>query len=261
MEWYWIVLIVCGSLLLWGALSVLLYRQFFKRFYDFLFSALALLILSPVLLVLTAVGAIAMRGNPFFCQARPGRTGKDGNERIFRIVKFRTMTNAKANDGSPLPDEDRLTAYGRFLRSTSLDELPELLNIFCGQMSFLGPRPQLVRDMTFMTSEQRRRHTVRPGLSGLAQINGRNAISWDDKLDWDLKYIARISLFGDLKLIFRTAAVALFRHEGVTDGESATAADYGDWLLMSGRITREEYDARMGEAQTLLNEFYKAGRA
>ena len=152
-----------------------MYAKFFKRVMDFVLSLMALLVLSPILLILIIVGSIAMRGNPFFTQMRPGRIGKKtGKEKIFKLVKFRTMSNKKDENGNLLPDEQRVIKYGKFLRSTSLDELPELVNILKGDMSIVGPRPQLVRDMVFMTEEQRERHTVRPGLTGLAQVNGRN---------------------------------------------------------------------------------------
>ena len=176
-----------------------MYRAFLKRFFDFFLSLIAISVLSPILIILMLIGAIAMKGNPFFTQKRPGKINKrTGKEKIFRLVKFRTMSNAKDKDGNLLPDEVRLNKYGKFLRSTSLDELPELFNILVGHMSIVGPRPQLVRDMVFMSDEQRRRHTVTPGLTGLAQVSGRNNITWEQKFEYDLKYIEKITLFGDL---------------------------------------------------------------
>ena len=154
-----------------------MYADVFKRVIDFCLSLLALIVLSPFFLILVLAGTIAMRGNPFFVQPRPGRKGTDGKEIIFYLIKFRTMDNKTDAQGRMLPDEKRLNAYGRFLRTTSADELPSLVNILIGDMAIVGPRPQLVRDMVFMTEEQRRRHTVRPGLTGLAQVNGRNNIS------------------------------------------------------------------------------------
>lgn len=159
-----------------------MYEKFLKRVMDFVLSLMALLILSPIFIVLVVAGAIVMKGNPFFVQPRPGK-----NERIFNLIKFRSMTCEKDENGKLLPDEKRLTPYGRFLRSSSLDELPEFINILKGEMSFVGPRPQLVRDMVFMTPAQRRRHSVMPGLTGLAQVNGRNAISWEHKFQYDLE--------------------------------------------------------------------------
>ena len=229
-----------------------MYAKFFKRLFDFVLSLLAIAILSPVLLILTVVGAIAMKGNPFFTQLRPGRINKKtGEEKIFKLIKFRTMSNAKDKDGSLLPDDIRLNKYGKMLRSTSLDELPELFNILVGHMSIVGPRPQLVRDMVFMTEEQRRRHTVRPGLTGLAQVNGRNNISWDEKFEWDLKYMERITLFRDIGIIFKTALKVVNRADTVREGTESDM-DFGDWLMAEGRIAQEEYDEKQAEAKELL---------
>ena len=206
----WGIAILCVlALLILATLSVLLYRVFFKRFYDMLLSGIAILLLSPVLLVLIVLGAIKMKGNPFFTQARPGKNGK-----IFKLVKFRTMTCEKDENGELLPDEKRLTRYGKILRSTSLDELPELFNIFLGQMSIVGPRPLLVQYLEYYTEEEKHRHDVRPGLTGLAQVNGRNAISWEDKFAYDLKYVRSVSLFGDLKILFMTV-YKVFKRSGI----------------------------------------------
>lgn len=201
------------------------------------------------MLVLTVVGAFKMKGNPFFTQPRPGK-----DEKIFRLVKFRTMTNARDASGKLLPDDVRLTAYGKFLRSTSLDELPELFNILKGDMAVIGPRPQLVRDMVFMTPEQRKRHTVRQGLSGLAQINGRNAVTWEKKIEYDLEYIKKITFLGDVKIILTTLNKAFIKRSDITEEGSDTATDLGDYLLASGRITREEYDRGQEEAKRLIAE-------
>ncbi len=230
-----------------------MYANFFKRLFDFLLSLVAIAVLSPVLLILTIVGAIAMGGNPFFTQARPGRIDKrTGKERIFRMVKFRTMSNAKDKDGNLLPDDVRLNKYGRFLRSTSLDELPELFNILIGDMSIVGPRPQLVRDMTFMTDEQRRRHGVRPGLTGLAQVNGRNNITWEQKFEYDLEYIKKITLLKDVKIIFQTVGKVFARSDTVREG-TVSDIDFGDWLLLEGKVDKETYDDKQKEAKELLN--------
>ena len=225
-----------------------MYARFFKRVLDFCCAALAIVCLSPLLVALTLLGAVKMKGNPFFTQPRPGL-----NEKIFRLVKFRTMTNEKDASGNLLPDDKRLNAYGKFLRSTSLDELPELFNILKGDMAVIGPRPQLVRDMVFMTPEQRKRHTVRQGLSGLAQINGRNAVTWEKKIDYDLEYIRRITLLGDLKIIFQTLS-KVFKRDGITEEGMDTATDLGDYLLAAGRITRAEYDRGQEEARKLIAE-------
>ena len=229
-----------------------MYAKFFKRFFDFILSLMALIVLSPILLILTVVGAISMKGNPFFCQLRPGKKCKDGNEKIFKLIKFRTMSNAKDKDGNLLPDEQRLVPYGKFLRSTSLDELPELLNILKGDMSIVGPRPQLVRDMVFMTDSQRQRHGVRPGLTGLAQVNGRNNITWEQKINYDLQYIGDgITLFKDVKIIFQTVGKVLKRSDTVREG-TVSDMDLGDWLMMEGKVDQETYDAKLTEAKEML---------
>ena len=225
-----------------------MYAKFVKRPLDFLLSLCAILVLSPILLVLTLVGALVMKGNPFFVQKRPGK-----DEKIFSLIKFRTMTCQRDEKGELLPDDMRLTPYGKMLRSTSLDELPELFNILIGDMAVVGPRPQLVRDMVFMTPEQRKRHTVRPGLTGLAQINGRNAISWENKLKFDLKYIQKITFRKDMAIIFQTVMKVL-RREDISEEGMETAEDFGDHLLGLGKVTREEYDLLQEEAKKLLME-------
>jgi lipopolysaccharide/colanic/teichoic acid biosynthesis glycosyltransferase len=230
-----------------------MYAHFLKRVLDFLLSLMALLVLSPVFVILIVVGAIAMRGNPFFTQLRPGKINKKtGKEKIFKLIKFRTMSNAKDKEGNLLPDDKRLNKYGRFLRSTSLDELPELLNILIGDMSIVGPRPQLVRDMVFMTDEQRKRHTVIPGLTGLAQVNGRNNITWEQKFEYDLQYIdSGITLWGDVKIIFQTVGKVLKRSDTVREG-TVSDMDFGDWLMQEGKVDKETYDAKMQEAKDIL---------
>ena len=242
MEWWQILAISFGGALLLFLLSIVLYRQFFKRFWDVVLSGVAIVVLSPLFLLLIVFGACFMRGNPFFTQKRPGKKDKRGNERIFRLIKFRTMSNKKDADGNLLPDKDRLNKYGKFLRSTSLDELPELFNIFVGQMSIVGPRPQLVKDMFFMNEEQRHRHDVRPGLSGLAQVSGRNNITWEQKFAFDLEYIRKITLPRDARIVIKTALVVLSRKDTVREG-TASDMDYCDWLLKEGRISSQEYDS------------------
>ena len=230
-----------------------MYAKFFKRLFDFLLSLIALLVLSPILLILTVVGAIAMGGNPFFTQLRPGKIDKKtGKEKIFKLVKFRTMSNKKDKDGNLLPDEQRLNKYGRILRSTSLDELPELWNILKGDMAIVGPRPQLVRDMVFMSEAQRARHSVRPGLTGLAQVSGRNNITWEQKFEYDLQYIEKITLLRDLKIIFQTVGKVFGREDTVREG-TVSDIDFGDWLLQSGVIAQDEYEEKQREAKELLN--------
>ena len=223
-----------------------MYRKFFKRFLDFVLSLCALMVLSPVLLVLTVLGAVKMKGNPFFTQLRPGK-----DEKIFKLIKFRSMTCETDENGNLLPDEVRLTKYGKLLRATSLDELPELINILIGDMSIVGPRPQLVRDMVFMTPEQRKRHTVSPGLTGLAQCNGRNAMTWEKKFAYDLQYIEKITFRGDVRILLQTVK-AVFVREGITEEGMATAADLGDYLLSQGKVSKEEYDSCQNMAKSLL---------
>ena len=227
-----------------------MYADVFKRVIDFCLSLLALIVLSPFFLILVLAGTIAMRGNPLFVQPRPGRKGTDGKEIIFYLIKFRTMDNKTDAQGRMLPDEKRLNAYGRFLRTTSADELPSLVNILIGDI--VGPRPQLVRDMVFMTEEQRRRHTVRPGLTGLAQVNGRNNISWEEKFEYDLMYIDRgITLRGDACIILKTVGKVLSRRDIVRDG-TASDMDYGDWLVSEGKLDRTEYAEGQKKAKDLL---------
>lgn len=223
-----------------------MYDRVVKRFMDIIISLAVILGLSPVYLV-TALLVRKKLGSPvLFSQLRPGY-----HEKIFRMYKFRSMTDEKDENGKLLPDEVRLTPFGAKLRSTSLDELPEMFNILKGDMSIVGPRPQLVRDIVFMTDEQRRRADVRPGLTGLAQINGRNAISWEKKLEYDLEYIRNESFLYDLKIFFGTFA-AVFRHDDINMEGEATALDMGDWLLKEGRVTEEEYLAKQEEAKELI---------
>ena len=186
-----------------------MYRKFWKRFFDFILSLMALLVLSPVLLVLTVLGAIIMKGNPFFTQQRPGK-----DERIFKLIKFRTMTCETDADGNLLPDEKRLTKYGKFLRSTSLDELPELVNILKGDMSIIGPRPLAVQYLPYYNEQEKKRHSVLPGLTGMAQVHGRNATTWEQRFSYDIAYVDKITFAGDIAILFQTVAT-VFRRSGI----------------------------------------------
>lgn len=197
-----------------------IYERYIKRSIDVILSLTAFIVLSPILLIFTVIGAFAMHGNPFFTQERPGK-----NEKIFKLIKFRTMTNKKGSDGELLPDDQRLTAYGKFIRSTSIDELPELLNILKGDMSIIGPRPLLVRYLPRYTEEQRHRHDVRPGLTGYAQVNGRNTVSWEEKFAMDLEYVKNITFLGDAKIIIQTVLTVLKR-EGISSETSATMEEF-----------------------------------
>lgn len=230
------------------------YERFIKRPMDFCLALVALIVLSPILLILIIVGAVVMKGNPFFTQPRPGKKGRDGKEKIFYLFKLRTMSNARGEDGELLPDEQRLSKYGKWLRSTSADELPSLINILVGDLALVGPRPQLVRDMTFMTPKQRRRHDVRPGLTGLAQVNGRNNITWEQKFEYDLQYIdGGITFAGDMKIIFQTIGKVLKRSDTVREG-TVSDMDFGDWLMQEGKVDQSTYDAKQAEAKELLRK-------
>lgn len=197
-----------------------MYAKYFKRVIDFCLSLIGLIVLSPVLLVLIVLGTIFMRGNPFFTQARPGK-----DEKIFKLIKFRTMDNRKDADGNLLPDEVRLNKYGKFLRSTSLDELPELINILKGDMAIVGPRPLLVRYLERYNEEQKHRHDVRPGLTGYAQAHGRNALSWEDKFAMDVWYTKHITFFGDIEILIETIMIVLKR-DGISSENSVTMEEF-----------------------------------
>ena len=228
-----------------------IYRRYVKRLLDIIISLAVITGLSPVYII-TALLVKKKLGSPvLFSQLRPGY-----QEKIFRMYKFRSMTDEKDENGNLLPDEIRLTPFGAKLRETSLDELPEMFNILKGDMSVVGPRPQLVRDIVFMSDEQRKRADTRPGLTGLAQIRGRNAISWEEKLAYDLEYLENESFLNDLKIFFGTFA-AVFRHDDINMEGEATALDMGDYLLRKGEITKEEYDQKQAEARKLLDEYRK----
>ncbi len=190
-----------------------MYVKFFKRLIDFSLSLIVLFILLPLFLILIIVGTIVMRGNPFFVQNRPGKKDKNGKEKIFHLIKFRTMSNQKDREGKLLPDKERLNKYGCFLRATSLDEIPELINILKGDMAIVGPRPLAVQYLEFYNENERRRHNVLPGLTGLAQINGRNCVNWPERFAYDLEYVDNISLRMDVSIIFKTIMKVLKRSD------------------------------------------------
>ncbi len=201
-----------------------MYGKVIKRVLDFTIALCATLCLSPILLLLTVLGAIKMKGNPFFTQERPGK-----DEKIFKLIKFRTMTCEKDENGNLLPDDDRLTRYGKILRSTSLDELPEFFNILKGDMSFVGPRPLLVEYLPYYTEEERRRHHVRPGLTGLAQVNGRNNIgSWEERFAYDIEYVENLSLANDIKILFKTVMKVVKRSD-ILVGSEISAGRFDDY--------------------------------
>ena len=224
----------------------MLYQRYLKRPLDFVLALVALTVLSPLLLLLAMLVRIKLGSPVIFRQPRPGLC-----ERIFVMYKFRTMTDDKDDCGQLLPDSMRMTKFGKMLRATSLDELPELFNILRGDMSLVGPRPQLVRDMVFMTPAQRLRHTLRPGLTGWAQVNGRNGLSWKDKLSLDLDYVSKISFISDLNIVVMTV-VRVFRMDGITSDGMDTAEDLGDYLLRIGEISKEEYQQNQALSSALL---------
>ena len=225
-----------------------MYKKYVKRLADIVCALAAL----SVFCWLYAIVALLVRinlGSPIiFKQPRPGK-----DEKIFYLYKFRTMTDKRDANGNLLPDSERLTKFGKFIRATSLDELPEAINILKGDMSVVGPRPLLVRDMVFMTPEQRKRHTVSPGLTGLAQISGRNGITWEQKLSYDLEYIEKISFFKDVKIVLLTVWSAFVKHDGISQEGMDTAEDLGNWLLDNGVVDKEVYDAKVKEADELIN--------
>lgn len=234
------------------------YEKYIKRLLDIICSLLAIVVFFWLYGIVAVMVRIKMGSPVLFTQPRPGLIDpKTGKERIFNMYKFRSMTDARDEHGELLPDAQRLPAFGAWLRNTSLDELPAAFSILKGDMSVIGPRPQLVRDMVFMSDRQRMRHTAKPGLSGLAQVKGRNSITWEDKLDWDLKYIEKISFMGDLKLVLETIRTAFIKPEGITDGDNATALDYGDALLKAGKVSQEQYDAMQAYARSLIADYKK----
>ncbi len=224
-----------------------MYKKIFKRIVDIICALLAIIVFSWLYIIVAILVRVKLGSPVIFKQKRPGR-----DEKIFTLYKFRTMTDERGEDGELLPDDIRLTKFGKFLRSTSLDELPEAFNILFGDMSVIGPRPQLIRDMVFMTPEQRRRHSVRPGLSGLAQIKGRNGITWEEKLDYDLQYIDNgITFIGDAKIVFMTVWTAFVKKDGINQDGMDTAEDLGDYLLKSNKITQAHYNTTMQMSREL----------
>ncbi|MCA0999955.1 sugar transferase [Bacillus thuringiensis] len=223
-----------------------MYGRFIKRPMDFILSLIAIILLSPVFLIVSILVKTKLGSPVLFKQKRPGL-----DEKVFMMYKFRTMTDEKDENGELMPDNIRLTKFGKFLRSTSLDELPELFNILKGDMSIVGPRPQLVRDMVFMTQEQRKRHGVLPGLTGWAQVNGRNCVTWEEKLNFDLQYIDDISFLGDWRIIFITIS-KVFKRDGISTEGMETAEDLGDYLLRENKITEDEYYTAINESKKLM---------
>ena len=227
-----------------------MYRSFLKRLIDFSLVFCALMICFPVLFIITLWLHFANKGaGVFFLQNRPGRDGK-----IFKVIKFKTMTDERDSKGNLLPDEQRLTKVGKFVRSTSIDELPQLINVLKGDMALIGPRPLLPQYLPLYSKEQARRHEVRPGITGWAQVNGRNAIKWEEKLDYDLKYIKKITFFVDVKIIFQTIMKAFVKQDDISEDGMATAEDLGDYLLRESKIGVEEYNEGHAIAEKILKK-------
>lgn len=229
------------------------YEKYIKRGLDIICSLFALVFFCWLYGIIALLVRYKLGAPIIFKQPRPGIVDyKTGKEKIFYLYKFRTMTEEKDENGHLLPDDKRLTPFGKWLRRTSLDELPEAINILKGDMSVIGPRPQLVRDLVFMSEKQRMRHTARPGLSGLAQVMGRNAITWEEKFEWDLRYIENVSFLNDIKLVWLTIKKVFLCTNTTTQEEAEIALDFGDALLMEGKITQDEYDTGQAKAKELL---------
>lgn len=232
------------------------YELYIKRLMDIVCSFAAIIVFSWLYIIVAVLVRVKLGSPVLFKQPRPGKIDPNtGREKIFYMYKFRSMSDERDVDGNLLPDDVRLGKFGKALRATSLDELPEAFNILKGDMSIIGPRPQLVRDMVFMTDEQRMRHTAKPGLSGLAQTRGRNALSWDGKLATDLEYIENVTFLGDVKIIIDTVKQVFFKEKGIEGGtidEVDITDDFGDYLLKAGRVSKEEYDQKMNEAKGFL---------
>lgn len=250
MEWYWILLIVIGSLVVLLSLMTIFYNPFFKRVCDIVCALAVFIFLWPLYLVVAILVKTKLGSPVYFKQVRPGKDGK-----LFTMYKFRSMTDAKDENGNLLPDGERLTKFGKWLRKTSLDEMPEAINILKGEMSVIGPRPLLVKDYVFFSDEVKRRQNVKPGLSGLAQINGRNGISWEEKFKFDLKYIEHVSLGKDIKIVLSTIFKAFVKKENIDRQGFDTDEDYGDFLLRTKQISGELYKDKRLLAENLLGGF------
>lgn len=232
------------------------YELYIKRMMDIVCSSAAIIVFGWLYIIVAVLVRVKLGSPVLFKQPRPGKIDtQTGREKIFYMYKFRSMSNERDTEGNLLPDDVRLGRFGKALRATSLDELPEAFNILKGDMSIIGPRPQLVRDMVFMTPEQRMRHTAKPGLSGLAQTRGRNALSWDAKLAADIEYIENITFLGDVKIIINTVKQVFFKEKGIEGGtvdEIDITDDFGDYLLKAGKVSKEEYYKKQDEAKKLL---------
>lgn len=218
-----------------------LYERYFKRLLDFSCGIAVVVLFSWLYLILILLGAIFMRGNPFFTQQRPGKDGE-----IFKLIKFRSMDNRRDKNGELLPDAVRLNKYGRFIRKTSLDELPEIINIIKGDMSIVGPRPLTVKYLPYYSEEERRRHDIRPGLTGLAQINGRNGLQWEERFAYDLKYVDKVTFWEDIKIIFLTVAKVV-KSEGVSVRGTGETVDFDKYRMMQRQNQKVETEKMVGK--------------
>ena len=252
MEWYWILLIVLGSFSLLLLVVTIFYYPLFKRVCDIICGLSVFIFLWPLYLVLVILVRTKLGSPVLFRQVRPGKDGK-----LFTLYKFRSMTNEKDENGNLLPDSVRLTKFGKWLRKSSLDEMPEAINIIKGNMSVVGPRPFLVKDFVFFDEETMKRQSVRPGLTGLAQVNGRNNISWEDKFKYDLEYCKKISFWKDLILVFKTIFKAFAKKENVNREGFATDEDYGDYLLRTNKISKKLFDEKVDCSKELVTIYGK----
>lgn len=232
-----------------------MYKKYFKRIFDVLGAIFFIIIFSWLYAIIAIMVRLKMGSPVIFRQVRPGKIDPETQkESLFYAYKFRTMQDRRDDKKELLPDEMRLTSFGKFLRASSLDEIPQIFNILKGEMSFIGPRPHLVKDMVFMTDRERVRQTVTPGLSGLAQVNGRNAIHWEEKFKYDLEYVKNISFCGDMAIVFKTIKVIL-THQGINENGAETHEYLGDYLLRTKRISQQEYDTKLLEAKELIRKF------
>ncbi len=225
-----------------------IYERFFKRLIDFTLSFIAIIIFSPIFVLVYILSLIFLRANPIFKQYRPGKNG-----RFFVLYKFKSMTDKMDKYGNLLPDKDRMTTWGRFIRKTSIDELPQLFNILRGDMAIIGPRPRIAEECVFLDSNHQDRFKVRPGITGWAQVNGRNSIRFDKVVEYDKEYVENISFLFDLKIFFKTIGY-VFKRKGITQEGTVSNEFHGDYLLRTGQISQEYYDKKIAQARQMVNE-------
>ncbi len=225
-----------------------IYERFFKRVIDFTLSFIAIILLSPIFIIVYVLSLIFLHSNPIFKQYRPGKDGK-----FFVLYKFKSMTDKKDENGNYLPDKDRITLWGKLIRKTSLDELPQLFNILRGDMAIIGPRPRIIEECIFLDSEHQDRFKVRPGITGWAQVNGRNSIRFDKVVEFDKEYVDNLSFAFDLKIFFKTIGY-VFKRKDITQEGTVSNEFHGDYLLRTGQITQEYYDQKIAQARQMVNE-------